>query len=33
MDGFIIGSVIMIAIPLAVWLYREVLNKKRGEAE
>lgn len=28
MDGFIIGSILLVLIPLAVWFYREVYKKK-----
>ncbi len=33
MDGFIVGSIILIMIPALVWFYREVVSKKRGEIE
>jgi len=32
MDGFIIGCVLLILIPLGVWLYKEVY-KKRGDVK
>lgn len=33
MDGFIIGCILLILIPLAVWLYKEVYKKKSGDAK
>lgn len=29
MDAFIIGCIIIIVIPLAIWIYREVYQKQR----
>jgi hypothetical protein len=33
MDQFIIGSVILILVPASLWVYREIINKKRGDKE
>lgn len=32
-DGFIIGSVAVMAITIGVWLYREVFKKNRGDSK
>ncbi len=31
MDGFIIGCILLILIPSAVWFYREIYLKKSGD--
>ena len=33
MDSFIIGCILLIAIPTAIWLYYEVFKKDRGDAK
>lgn len=32
-DAFIIGCIILIVVPVGIWFYYEVFNKKRGDSQ